>query len=44
MTLVIAIPSKGRLKEQVDAWLGDCGLGLRSQQVSGGDMPGAGPR
>jgi len=28
--LIIAIPSKGRLKEQVDAWLGDCGLGLRS--------------
>ncbi len=31
--LVIAIPSKGRLKEQVEAWLADCGLKL---QVSGG--------
>jgi ATP phosphoribosyltransferase len=27
--LIIAVPSKGRLKEQVDAWLADCGLGLR---------------
>jgi len=26
--LIIAIPSKGRLKEQVEAWLADCGLGL----------------
>ena len=24
--LVLAIPSKGRLKEQVDGWLADCGL------------------
>jgi ATP phosphoribosyltransferase len=31
--LVIAIPSKGRLKEQVEGWLGDCGLPL---QVTGG--------
>jgi ATP phosphoribosyltransferase len=31
--LIIAVPSKGRLKEQVDAWLGDCGVPL---QVSGG--------
>lgn len=31
--LVIALPSKGRLKEQVEAWLADCGLTL---QVSGG--------
>jgi ATP phosphoribosyltransferase len=31
--LVIAIPSKGRLKEQVEGWLGDCGLPL---QLSGG--------
>jgi ATP phosphoribosyltransferase len=31
--LIIAVPSKGRLKEQVEAWLGDCGLPL---QVSGG--------
>ena len=28
--LIIAVPSKGRLKEQVDAWLADCGLGLRA--------------
>jgi len=26
--LIIAIPSKGRLKEQVEAWLSDCGLEL----------------
>jgi ATP phosphoribosyltransferase len=32
-SLIIAVPSKGRLKEQVDAWLGDCGIPL---QVSGG--------
>jgi ATP phosphoribosyltransferase len=31
--LIIAIPSKGRLKEQVESWLQDCGLAL---QVSGG--------
>lgn len=31
--LVIAIPSKGRLKEQVEAWLMDCGLRL---EVTGG--------
>ncbi len=31
--LVIAVPSKGRLKEQVEAWLADCGVPLR---VSGG--------
>jgi ATP phosphoribosyltransferase len=28
--LVIAIPSKGRLKEQVEAWLADCGLPVRA--------------
>jgi len=28
--LIIAVPSKGRLKEQVDAWLTDCGLNLRT--------------
>ncbi len=28
--LVIALPSKGRLKEQVEAWLADCGLPLRA--------------
>ena len=26
--LIIAVPSKGRLKEQVEAWLADCGLKL----------------
>ena len=31
--LIIAIPSKGRLKEQVEEWLADCGLELA---VSGG--------
>ncbi|MBS0360832.1 MAG: ATP phosphoribosyltransferase [Proteobacteria bacterium] len=31
--LIIAIPSKGRLKEQVEEWLADCGLPLA---VSGG--------
>jgi len=31
--LIIAVPSKGRLKEQVEAWLADCGLDL---SVSGG--------
>jgi len=29
--LIFAIPSKGRLKEQVDVWLADCGLTLRAQ-------------
>jgi ATP phosphoribosyltransferase len=28
--LIIAIPSKGRLKEQVEAWLADCGLKLEA--------------
>ncbi len=32
--LVLAVPSKGRLKEQVEAWLQDCSLSL---SVSGGD-------
>jgi ATP phosphoribosyltransferase len=31
--LILAIPSKGRLKEQVEAWLADCGLSL---SVAGG--------
>ena len=31
--LIIAVPSKGRLKEQVEAWLADCGLTL---EVTGG--------
>lgn len=32
--LILAVPSKGRLKEQVEAWLSDCSLSL---SVSGGD-------
>jgi ATP phosphoribosyltransferase len=28
--LVLAIPSKGRLKEQTEAWLADCGMTLRA--------------
>jgi ATP phosphoribosyltransferase len=28
--LVLAIPSKGRLKEQTEAWLADCGLPVRA--------------
>ncbi len=31
--LIIGLPSKGRLKEQVEAWLSDCGIDLA---VSGG--------
>ncbi|MGZ6015379.1 MAG: ATP phosphoribosyltransferase [Phenylobacterium sp.] len=31
--LILAVPSKGRLKEQVEEWLADCGLPL---SVSGG--------
>lgn len=31
--LIVAVPSKGRLKEQVEGWLKDCGIPL---QVSGG--------
>ena len=31
--LVLAIPSKGRLKEQVETWLADCNLSL---SISGG--------
>jgi ATP phosphoribosyltransferase len=33
MSLILALPSKGRLKEQTDAWLADCGVPLK---VSGG--------
>ena len=29
--LIIALPSKGRLKEQAEAWLSDCGLKLESE-------------
>ncbi len=28
MSLLLALPSKGRLKEQSEAWLAECGLGL----------------
>jgi ATP phosphoribosyltransferase len=34
--LIIALPSKGRLKEQVEAWLADCGLTLQSAGGSRG--------
>lgn len=45
--LIIAIPSKGRLKEQVEGWLGDCGLkldvtgGARGYMASLRGVPGA---
>ena len=45
--LVIAVPSKGRLKEQVEAWLSDCGLelqtagGARGYLASLSGLPGA---
>ena len=32
--LIIALPSKGRLKEQTEAWLSDCGFRL---ETVGGD-------
>ena len=32
--LIIALPSKGRLKEQTEAWLADCGLKL---EIAGGE-------
>ena len=28
--LILAIPSKGRLKEQAEEWLADCGLPVRA--------------
>ena len=31
MTLILAIPSKGRLKEQCEAWLADCGFRLEAE-------------
>jgi ATP phosphoribosyltransferase len=34
MSLILAVPSKGRLKEQVEDWLADCGLPVR---MIGGD-------
>ena len=45
--LILAIPSKGRLKEQVEAWLADCGLtlevtgGARGYMASLKGLPGA---
>ncbi|MGC1305370.1 MAG: ATP phosphoribosyltransferase [Caulobacteraceae bacterium] len=33
-SLIFAIPSKGRLKEQVDGWLGDCGFAV---ETAGGE-------
>jgi ATP phosphoribosyltransferase len=36
--LIIAVPSKGRLKEQVEAWLSDCGLDLKLAGGSRGYM------
>jgi ATP phosphoribosyltransferase len=36
--LVIAVPSKGRLKEQVEAWLADCGLKLEATGGARGYM------
>jgi ATP phosphoribosyltransferase len=45
--LIIAVPSKGRLKEQVEAWLGDSGLslamsgGARGYMASLKGLPGA---
>jgi ATP phosphoribosyltransferase len=32
--LTLGLPSKGRLKEQAEAWLADCGLGL---EIDGGE-------
>ena len=32
-SLILALPSKGRLKEQCEAWLADCGF---SVQAAGG--------
>jgi ATP phosphoribosyltransferase len=34
--LIIAVPSKGRLKEQVEGWLADCGLELAASGGSRG--------
>ncbi|MDP2215409.1 ATP phosphoribosyltransferase [Phenylobacterium sp.] len=36
--LIIAAPSKGRLKEQVEAWLADCGLRLEAEGGARGYM------
>ncbi|HET9159301.1 MAG TPA: ATP phosphoribosyltransferase [Caulobacteraceae bacterium] len=45
--LIIGLPSKGRLKEQVEAWLSDCGFevgsggGGRGYTAGVGSLPGA---
>ena len=44
--LIIALPSKGRLKEQAEAWLADCGFELsggggRGYSAGIGGLPGA---
>ena len=47
VSLVLAIPSKGRLKEQCEAWLADCGFrleaegGARGYRASLSGLPGA---
>ena len=33
--MIFAIPSKGRLKEQVEAWLAECGFRV---EMTGGDV------
>ena len=38
--LIIAVPSKGRLKEQVEEWLADCGLKLSVTGGARGGIPG----
>ena len=44
--LIIALPSKGRLKEQTEAWLADCGFEVSTDSGRGykagiGGLPGA---
>jgi ATP phosphoribosyltransferase len=47
MSLIMAFPSKGRLKEQTEAWLADCGFkleiegGARGYRASLRGLPGA---
>lgn len=47
MTLLIALPSKGRLKAQTETWLADAGFrldvegGARGYRATLGDLPGA---
>ena len=37
--LVLAVPSKGRLKEQVERWLSECGCGLTIASSGRGCSP-----